>query len=1041
MQLLVRQVLVVLLLGALCVVRSHAQQPEAKPSADIDAFADTLLATPSPQERQQLLARKKELVTPDLRKALIREGNTHLMAGRYSTAFEIYDLAQNIAQQIGDKEGVASASLDIGTVYFFQANYPAALEHYQKARQLFREVPNDYESAKALSGLALIYKEQRRDVEALNALQQALTEFKSLGDREEMSNTLNSIGTIYYGQGNYSAAADAFLKGTEANNNSDNLIRLADALYMQGDYSVAFSYYKQSLAKLDPRRDQAAVIAALNGAANAAYYQANYEEALRYYQRNLPIQESQRDKLGVAATIKGVGNVYRSRGEYAAALEAYVKSLSLTEELKQSTGSLQGSIGLVRALQGNYPQALDAYQKALSEFEANGNKIDMARALSLIGNVYYAQGSYETALTAYRRGLVLREESDDKAGQGDILSGMGSAFLRLQNYPDALDNFQKALVLFDSVGNRERMADVLTRVSDTFLAQGEYAKALSAAESAITLARQLDNGELLWYAQMLRGKAQRSLDQNLQASSSFSDAIATVESQRNRPTSISSGDHSGSLPYLAGIDLFMSEHRPGEAFDYAERAKVQSLIELLRNSNSVSSKGLTPDEQSEEQRLVGEATSLELQLERESQLRSKSDARRATLSQRLKQTRNSYAEFRQRLFTSQPRLKIDRGEVVPLTLNEMRSLVADSQTALIEYTITERNTYIFVLTADPVSTKRTGTKGSPLSLNLKVYPLDVKNAELVSKIRDFEEQLASRSDTFQPLARELYDLVLRPAADQLILKTKFVIVPDGVLWRLPFEALAVADDHYVLDQAQISYAQSFSVLKEQRKQRTTSPRAKSELAAFGNPKLSKEFDDRLRLAYLGTALNSSVQHEDEIKRIATAYGPTVSHLFSAGEANEERIKAEGSKYNLLHFAAPTVLDEMSPMSSFIGLARGATKQDDGFLSGRELLKFTMTVDLVVMSNAQHTGGFTGTAIPAMSWSWFVGGTPATMLSRWEENDVSLFMSEFYSRIKPVGRVKPSKTRALHDTAMSLRHSSEFQHPYYWANFAMIGDAR
>src|SRR4030095_4055206 len=106
--------------------------------------------------------------------------NTHLMEGRYSTAFEIYDLAQNIAERIGDKEGVASAALDIGTVYYYQANYPAALEHYQKARELFREVPNDYESAKALSGLALIYKEQRRDAEALKAFQQVLKEFKSL---------------------------------------------------------------------------------------------------------------------------------------------------------------------------------------------------------------------------------------------------------------------------------------------------------------------------------------------------------------------------------------------------------------------------------------------------------------------------------------------------------------------------------------------------------------------------------------------------------------------------------------------------------------------------------------------------------------------------------------------------------------------------------------------------------------------------------------------------------------------------------------------
>src|SRR4029079_3345582 len=137
-----------------------------------------------------LLTEKRDLMTPDLRKALIRQGNAQLVAGRYSRAFDIYGIAQNVAENVGDKEGVATASMDIGTVYYFQANYPAALEHYRKARELFTEVTNHYEAAKALSGLALIYKEQRRESEALAALQQVLQEFTSLGDKEEIANTL-----------------------------------------------------------------------------------------------------------------------------------------------------------------------------------------------------------------------------------------------------------------------------------------------------------------------------------------------------------------------------------------------------------------------------------------------------------------------------------------------------------------------------------------------------------------------------------------------------------------------------------------------------------------------------------------------------------------------------------------------------------------------------------------------------------------------------------------------------------------------------------
>ena len=202
---------------------THAQiQPTDKVS-ELEEFATALVTIKSTQERERLLSQKKDLMTPDLRKALIQKGNIHLANGQYSTAFDIYGLAKNIARQIGDTEGIATASLDIGTVYYFQANYPAALQHYREARELFTEITNNYESAKALSGVGLIYREQRRDADALQTFQQALTEFTALNDRVEMANTLNSIGVIYYGQGDYAAAAEAFRRSEDALKSTEHM--------------------------------------------------------------------------------------------------------------------------------------------------------------------------------------------------------------------------------------------------------------------------------------------------------------------------------------------------------------------------------------------------------------------------------------------------------------------------------------------------------------------------------------------------------------------------------------------------------------------------------------------------------------------------------------------------------------------------------------------------------------------------------------------------------------------------------------------------
>jgi CHAT domain-containing protein/Tfp pilus assembly protein PilF len=1011
----------------------YAQTPPSTSLAELEDFATTLITLKSQQEREQLLARNRALLTPDLRKALIRQGNTQLLAGRYSTAFDIYGVARSVAEQIGDKEGIAAASMDIGTVYYFQANYPAALEHYKKARDLFTEVTNNYESAKALSGLALIYKEQRRDAEALAALEQALREFTSLGDKEEIANTLNTIGSIHYAHGDYSAAADAFRMSNEANNNADSVVRLADVLYMQGDYAQALTFYKQSLERAS-RSEIGAIIAALNGAANSAYYSGNYDEALEYYQRSAEVQKTQADKLGLATALRGIGNVHRTRGDYGGALESYFNSLSIFETIKAPVGTTLGSIGLVRALQGEYPEALEYYGKALKEFKASANKIEMARVLSLIGNVYHVQGQYDSSLNSYRQALALREEMDDKLGQGDVLAGIGSTLVRQQNYSEALDSFEKALGLFRSIGNQERMAQVLTRVSEALLFQQDYARALSAAESALAIARQLANSELSWYARTLAGKAQLKLERGPEAYNSFTASISTVESLRAE-TSVAAGEYNRSLPYLSAIDFLMSQHRPSEAFHYAERAKIEFLVDLLKNNNAIPSKGLSPDQRREERLLSGEVASLEIQLERDSEQRSASEARRSDLRNRLRTARTAYADFRRKVFSTNPRLKISRGELAPLKLEDISPLITDTSTALLEYTITENNTYLFVLTADRPRRNR------QIEINLKVYPLEIKYHELASRVRNFDQLLTSCAGNFHEVARELYDVLVKPAEAQIGFKTKLVIVPDSVLWRLPFEALQTGEDHYIVDSTQVSYAPSLSALREMRKQPSPNGRLNSLLVAYADPDLSKKFTTRFELAYPGIRLETSAEQE-EIKRIATIYGVTKSRLSVGPQANAGQVQSGISRAGIVHFAVPVILDDTSAMSSFITLSPGPG-QADGFFSTRKIMELESPAELVVASTAQHSTGFNGNAALGFSWAWFVAGARATLVSRWkvESPALSPLLSGFYSSIRPTTRTPVSKARALRQSLLAIRRSADYQHPYYWAGFAMIGDVR
>jgi CHAT domain-containing protein len=1016
----------------------HAQTQIQPPLTEFNDLACTLITLKTQREREELLEKKKELMTPDLRKVLIQEGNTQLMAGRYSTAFDIYGLAQNIADQIGDREGVATALLDIGSVYYLQADYPAALEQYKKARELFVEVKNQYEAAKALSGLALIYKEQRRDADALAALQQVLQEFTAIGDKDEASNTLNTIGAIYYGQRNFTAAAAAFSKSAETNTNIDSIVRLADALYMQGDYLQALNYYKQSLDRSPV--EIGVTVAALTGAANSAYYLGIYDDALQNYERLVAMQKNQTDKLGLANALKGIGNVHRSRGNYGLALENYFNSLPLFEEVKAPIGSTLGSIGLVRALQGDYPRALEYYGKALKEFEANANTVEMARVLTLIGNAHYGQGRYDLALVSYQKALSLREQMDDKSGQGEILAGIGSTLLRQKNYAEALDSFQKAAGLFNAVKNRKRLAKVLTLVSEAFLLQNDNEKALAAAESATTIAAELDSRDTLWYARTLAGKAHAKLDHAPQTYTAFTGAISVVESLRSQPVAVSSSEENSSLPYLSAIDFLISQHRTSEAFQYAEREKTQRLIEMLKAGNARSSKSLSSERRVEEQRLTGKLTLLKLQIEREDEQQTPNETRRSELRQSFQDARVAYAAFLRNLYKTNPSVKVARGELEPPALDDLRSLINDTGTALLEYTITDSNTYLFVLTADRTVARGTQRR-SQIEINLKVYPLEVRRHELAAAVSHFEQLLSTRDNNYQQSARELYDLLVRPAADQIGLKTKLMIVPDGPLWQLPFDALQPADNYYVADDMEVSYAPSLSMLREMRRLRAPAHRP-ALTVAYANPALAASFSSRLELAHPGLQLQTSATQEQESRQVAASYGSGASRLFAGGAANQEQVRSELPRADIVHFATPVLLDDISPLSSFVGLSPSAN-QDDGLLEAREILNLQSTAKLVVFSDATNSGGVERRWPVGWSWAWFVAGTRATMVNRWTIEPAArlAFLNKFYSSLKPAGRLPVSKARALRQSSTTIRRTPGYEHPYYWANFALIGDSR
>jgi CHAT domain-containing protein len=75
----------------------------------------------------------------------------------------------------------------------------------------------------------------------------------------------------------------------------------------------------------------------------------------------------------------------------------------------------------------------------------------------------------------------------------------------------------------------------------------------------------------------------------------------------------------------------------------------------------------------------------------------------------------------------------------------------------------------------------------------------------------------------------------------------------------------------------------------------------------------------------------------------------------------------------------------------------------------------------------------------LSRGFIYAGTPSLLATLWEVDDAStaILMGQFYRNWQK----GMSKQEALKQAQLSLKVLPQYQHPYYWAPFILIGDGR
>ena len=336
----------------------------------------------------------------------------------------------------------------------------------------------------------------------------------------------------------------------------------------------------------------------------------------------------------------------------------------------------------------------------------------------------------------------------------------------------------------------------------------------------------------------------------------------------------------------------------------------------------------------------------------------------------------------------------------------------ETHALVLDYAVTPRVTYLFVL--------------APAG-NIRVIPIRVSAARLKSLAAEFHRQIASQDLAFVTLARELYQLLLAPVEGELNQQSGLIVLPDGPLWDVPFQALQPRPKHFLIEDTAISYVPSLTVLKDTLNASREEKDQPPELLALGNPANSAE---------------KLPEAERQVRELQKLYGENRSHVLTGSAATEEAFKTEAGKYRVVHIASHAMLDDASPMYSHILLAKTGTSAEDGILEAREVMDLDLHADLVVLSACDTARGeaVAGEGITGLLWAMFLAGSHTTVASLWrvESSSTTELMIEFHRHWLENRAGSMSKASAMRAASRKLIASERYSHPFYWAGFIVAG---
>lgn len=264
-----------------------------------------------------------------------------------------------------------------------------------------------------------------------------------------------------------------------------------------GIYPKALEAFRDAYEAHEQLNDQDNMAYTLNNLSACYVRLGDYEKALNTALKSMKIKEKKGNELDIAMSLINIGGILVKLDNDDEALTKYLKALAIFKKNNASTyyGKCLNNVGSIYKRKGQFETARHYYLQAQQQFEATGEKENLASAYRYLAAIDIKESKNSAALENYQKSLTLCKAYQDQHGMAISRIGIAEALKNKGDLQGAIRHLKEALTNAEDIGATELKRDAHLSLSECYELQRNTSAALSEYKIYTRLSDSLLNQE------------------------------------------------------------------------------------------------------------------------------------------------------------------------------------------------------------------------------------------------------------------------------------------------------------------------------------------------------------------------------------------------------------------------------------------------------------------------------------------------------------------------------------------------------------------